>query len=284
MRGRSASASTPPDLASRGGEAAALPPPRRRAGRLPRGGHRAAAGAAALRAALPTASGSRSSRSSRDRFRLVLPDLPLHGDSEDRPRHPYTPEWLAEVMAGFCRETCGPRPLVGGHEARRAARCCARSRRGSCSPARLVLMPNATAPPRRSARRSSALAGWRSRAAAVPGLDRVVSHAAPARVPARRSGEQLTARGNPAARDLVRHAFDGRRRQRATARARGRRAARRWPTGAQSDLLDAYRADRASRRCCCGPTRTACTRSRSPRRRSTCCPTRSCACSAGPGS
>jgi pimeloyl-ACP methyl ester carboxylesterase len=23
-----------------------------------------------------------------DRFRVVLPDLPLHGDSEDRPRHP----------------------------------------------------------------------------------------------------------------------------------------------------------------------------------------------------
>ncbi len=26
-----------------------------------------------------------------ERFRLVLPDLPLHGDSEDRPRHPYSP-------------------------------------------------------------------------------------------------------------------------------------------------------------------------------------------------
>ncbi len=38
------------------------------------------------------------------------------------------------------------------------------------------------------------------------------------------------------------------------------------------------------RRCCSGPTRTRCTRSRRPRRRSTCCPTRSCACSAGPGS
>src|SRR5919112_2935892 len=52
-----------------------------------------------------------------DRFRLVLPDLPLHGDSEDRPRHAYSPEWLAEVIAGFVRDTCGPRPLVGGHEA-----------------------------------------------------------------------------------------------------------------------------------------------------------------------
>src|ERR1700760_2396526 len=28
------------------------------------------------------------------RFRVVLPDLPLHGDSEDLPHHPYTPEWL----------------------------------------------------------------------------------------------------------------------------------------------------------------------------------------------
>ena len=52
-----------------------------------------------------------------DRFRLVLPDLPLHGDSEDRPRHPYTIDWLAEVMADFCRQTCGSHPLVGGHGA-----------------------------------------------------------------------------------------------------------------------------------------------------------------------
>ena len=51
-----------------------------------------------------------------DRYRLILPDLPLHGDSEDRPRHPYTLDWLAELIAGFCLETAGPRPLVGGHE------------------------------------------------------------------------------------------------------------------------------------------------------------------------
>src|SRR4029078_4920331 len=36
-----------------------------------------------------------------DRFRVVLPDLPLHGDSETRTRHPYTPEWFVEVLAGF---------------------------------------------------------------------------------------------------------------------------------------------------------------------------------------
>ena len=51
-----------------------------------------------------------------DRFRLVLPDLPLHGDSEDGKRHPYTPQWLAELVAGFLADTCGPRPLVGGHD------------------------------------------------------------------------------------------------------------------------------------------------------------------------
>ena len=51
------------------------------------------------------------------RFRLILPDLPLHGDSEDRPRHPYTLDWFAEVMAAFCVDTAGPRPLVAGHGA-----------------------------------------------------------------------------------------------------------------------------------------------------------------------
>ena len=49
------------------------------------------------------------------RFRVVAPDLPLHGDSEDRPRHPYSPEWLADVIAGFCREAAGPGCIVAGH-------------------------------------------------------------------------------------------------------------------------------------------------------------------------
>jgi len=35
------------------------------------------------------------------RFRVVVPDLPLHGDSEERPRHPYTIDWLTEVIASF---------------------------------------------------------------------------------------------------------------------------------------------------------------------------------------
>ena len=75
------------------------------------------------------------------RFRVVLPDLPLHGDSEDRPRHPYTPEWLADVIAGFCREVAGPRPLLAGHDigAELALRAVTT---GRLEPARLVLMSN----------------------------------------------------------------------------------------------------------------------------------------------
>jgi pimeloyl-ACP methyl ester carboxylesterase len=78
-----------------------------------------------------------------------------------------------------------------------------------------------------------------ARVAAVPGLDRVVSHTAPlAFRPA--SGERLSARGNPAARDLVRHAVGsaGGNANRARSWAK---AARRWPSGAQTDLLDVYR-------------------------------------------
>src|ERR1700727_3479174 len=49
------------------------------------------------------------------RFRVVLPDLPLHGDSEDRPRHPYSPDWLADVLSGFFREARGAGRLVVRH-------------------------------------------------------------------------------------------------------------------------------------------------------------------------
>ena len=51
------------------------------------------------------------------RFRVVLPDLPLHGDSEARPRHPYTLDWFAEVLGAFCAEVLGPHPLLAGHDA-----------------------------------------------------------------------------------------------------------------------------------------------------------------------
>jgi len=135
-----------------------------------------------------------------DRYRVVLPDLPLHGDSEDRPRHPYTLPWLSEVMAGFVRETCGPRPLAAGHElgAELLLRAVAS---GALQPSKLVLMSCSLhrAAPRRRAWRIAARAGG------VPLLDRAVSHGAHL-VMRPEAGVRLSAQANPAARDLVRHA------------------------------------------------------------------------------
>jgi pimeloyl-ACP methyl ester carboxylesterase len=171
-----------------------------------------------------------------DRFRLVLPDLPLHGDSEDRPRHPYTLDWLAEVMAAFCRETCGPHPVVGGHGA--GAEILLRAAvTGQLAPARLVLMPNRLhRPPQRS--RLPVPLRTIAPAAALPGLDRLASHAA--RLAYRpQQGMKLTARGNPAARDLVRHATDDIGGNANLARSWSRWV-RRWPRGAQTQLLEAY--------------------------------------------
>jgi len=170
------------------------------------------------------------------RFRVVLPDLPLHGDSEDRPRHPYSPEWLTEVIAGFCAEAGGSRYLVAGHDlgAELALRGIAA---GLMAPSRLVLTPT------RLHRREpfgATRATWRAacRLGALPGMDRALSHGA--RLVFRPAfGERLSVQGNRAARDLMRHAF-------ADVGGNGNRArswarfARRWPIEAQRQLLDAY--------------------------------------------
>lgn len=166
-----------------------------------------------------------------DRFRLVLPDLPLHGDSEDRPRHPYTREWLIDVLAAFARDAGGPRPIIGGHDlgALLALEIVAS---GRLTPTHLVLMPCALH--RRSAREQALLRV--GRAGALPGVDRLMTHLVPlAWGPERGMG--LTHTRNPAARDLIRHAtFDlpgNVNRARAWAR-----LARRWE---RPDVMDAYR-------------------------------------------
>lgn len=169
------------------------------------------------------------------RFRVVLPDLPGHGDSEDRPRHPYSPDWMADVIAGFCRDVLGPRPLVGGHDLG-ADLLLRATLSGRLEPARLVLMSTRLhADPGRPGLRA-----WRAvtRAAAVPGLDRVLSHGVRA-VFRPELGVRLSARGNPDARDLVRHAL-------ADVAGNGNRArswaklARHWPVAAQRSYLEAY--------------------------------------------
>jgi pimeloyl-ACP methyl ester carboxylesterase len=170
------------------------------------------------------------------RHRLILPDLPLHGDSEDRPRHPYTLAWTAEVLSGFLRDTCGPRPLVGGHEIG-ALILVEAILAGKLAPSRLVLMPSSLhrRPERPGRERAAAVL---VRAAAVPGIDRLFSYGGQLAFPPR-LGDRLTATGNPAARDLVRHAqadLGGN-----ANRARGwARAMRDRPSHARSDLLDAY--------------------------------------------
>jgi pimeloyl-ACP methyl ester carboxylesterase len=171
-----------------------------------------------------------------DRFRVVLPDLPLHGDSEDRPRHPYTPGWLAEVIGGFAREVLGPRPLVAGHDL--GAEILLRAViAGDLSAGRLVLMSNRL---HRPAARPGLRRAWASaaRGAAVPGVDRVLSHAA--RLAFRPGmGERLSARANPDARDLVRHALADVGGNGNLARSWAR-FARHWPLEPQRHLLDAY--------------------------------------------
>lgn len=170
------------------------------------------------------------------RFRVVLPDLPLHGDSEDRPRHPYTPDWLADVIAGFCHEVAGPRPLLAGHDigAELALRAVTT---GRLEPTRLVLMSNRLHRRYEFARKRAA---WRTAccAAAFPGLDRMLARGATL-VFRPSLGERLSAHRNPAARDLIRHAFSdvGGNGNRARSWAK---FARRWPLGAQRDLLDCY--------------------------------------------
>lgn len=171
-----------------------------------------------------------------DRFRLVLPDLPLHGDSEDRPRHAYTLEWFAEIMAAFCRDVGGPRPVVAGHGA--GAEILLRAvTTGQLNPGRLILMPNRlhrAADPDGTERLMRVLA----RGASAPGLDRALTHAARIGIRPER-GMRLTARNNPAARDLVRHAMSDVGGNANLARAWAR-AVRRWPRGPQLDLLEAY--------------------------------------------
>ena len=171
-----------------------------------------------------------------DRYRVVLPDLPLHGDSEDRPRHPYTLDWFAEVMSGFVHEVLGPRPLVGGHDAG-AEILLEAVRTGQLVPRRLVLMPNRL---HRRPEHGAARSVWRlaARAGGLPGLDRTLAHAS--RLVFRpEQAMRLTARDNPAARDLLRHAFADVGGNSSLARSWAR-AARRWPHGAQHALLDAY--------------------------------------------
>jgi pimeloyl-ACP methyl ester carboxylesterase len=171
-----------------------------------------------------------------ERFRVVIPDLPLHGDSEDRPRHPYTPDWLTEVLAGFCAEVAGPSPLIAGHDfgAELALRAIAA---GTLTPERLVLSGARLHRRQGHPGREAALRGF-VRLGALPGFDLLVSHAAQG-IFRPSLGPRLSRQRNPAAADLIRHAFSdvGGNTNRARAWAK---FVRRWPAQGQRDLLDSF--------------------------------------------
>jgi pimeloyl-ACP methyl ester carboxylesterase len=171
-----------------------------------------------------------------DRFRVVLPDLPLHGDSENGVRYPYSLDWFAEVLGGFSAEVLGPRPLIAGHAA--GAEILLQSvRAGHVRPSRIVLMPNRLhAPPAHA----KALTLWQlaARSAALPGLDRLLSHCAPALFTPER-GLRMSVRRNPAAADLLRHAFADVPGNLPLARSWAK-CARQWPHGPQTQLLELY--------------------------------------------
>jgi pimeloyl-ACP methyl ester carboxylesterase len=171
-----------------------------------------------------------------DRFRVVLPDLPLHGDSEHRPRHPYTLDWFAEVLGGFAAEVLGPRPRMAGHDAG-AEILLQAVLTGRVRPSRLVLMGcRLHARPEHPLLRGA----WRlaTSAGAVPGLDDLLSYGTRAVFTPKR-GLRLSARGNPAASDLVRHAFADVPGDSSLARSWAK-CARSWPRGAQTHLLELY--------------------------------------------
>ena len=150
----------------------------------------------------------------------------------------------ASVLAGLAVRGNGRLlPRCGGHPAaagRARHRCRARPARGDHRPARArAARPHVepAAPPRRVRRPARGLADGLPDGGG-PGLDFALSYGA--KVVFRPSlGERLSAQRNPAARDLVRHAF-------ADVGGNGNRArswakfARRWPASPQRQLLDAY--------------------------------------------
>jgi pimeloyl-ACP methyl ester carboxylesterase len=171
-----------------------------------------------------------------ERFRVVLPDLPLHGDSEDRPFHPYTLDWFADVLCGFAADVLGPRPMIGCHGA--GAEILLHALQGGrLTPSKLILMPSRM---HRAPQRPQALRAWRLAAStgAIPGVDRMLTHAVKTVMTPQR-GMRLSARADPGASDLVRQSFADVGGNANLARAWSK-CARRWPHGSQDHLLALY--------------------------------------------
>lgn len=137
------------------------------------------------------------------RHRLVLCDLPGHGDSDDRPGPNYDPDTVATALAALCREVGGTAPVVGGHGL--GADLLLRAiGLDALRPARLILMPC------RLHRPPGALSAARRRRAR---LVSALARPAPSRIgryaiglAARPGTERLTATGAAGPDALLRHA------------------------------------------------------------------------------
>ncbi|NLA67084.1 MAG: alpha/beta hydrolase, partial [Gammaproteobacteria bacterium] len=168
-----------------------------------------------------------------DRMRVVLPDLPLHGDSEDGAAFPYEVDWAARLIAECTRDVGGARPRVGGSGV--GGQLVLRAvQRGWLEPSRLVLLPgHLHRPPPARIGRSVARIAARAAAPAGPLAARAVVRAA--------VRPELAGRGSltPGTDALV----DGSRR--ALVEAADRTAAWRkliavWEPGEFRDLIGAY--------------------------------------------
>lgn len=171
-----------------------------------------------------------------DRFRIVLPDLPLHGDSEDRSTYPYTLDWLVELIADFIQDVCGPSGVVGGHEV--GAQIVMRALQAErINPRKVILM---SSPLHRRSGRPNAQLALRTalRFGRVPGVDNSLSYLAPLVFSPKR-GQNLSAERQKSARDLFRHAFADVRGNRERIRSWSK-AFHNWPKGPMSELLDLY--------------------------------------------
>ena len=90
-----------------------------------------------------------------DRVRLVLPDLPLHGDSEEAPGFPYDIDWTARLLAECTLDVGGAHPRVGGSGL--GAQLILRAiSRGWLEPSSLVLLPGRLHRPARNTATGSA--------------------------------------------------------------------------------------------------------------------------------
>ena len=194
---------------------------------------------------------------------------------------PTRPDWLAEVIAALLPRGRRAAAARRRPRPRRARSCCAR--RSTLRPRAAAARADAQPPaPRRRAGPSRAVARRGARAAALPGLDRALAHGARARVPARARGQAVGARRPGRARPRAPR-VRRRRRQRQPRALVG--AVRRALAGAArgASCSTPTRASTA-RCCCCGPTQDRLPPAAgAPRRRSTCCPTPSCACSSDTG-